>query len=327
MPIQQKDIRWATWLLCIACIGGRCVGQVDNVVHSPINYSTGMIVTVSAQGAAGVRFRDFFERNNATGNGIAGIDYDWRYLSRDPTDSESTGSGRLFVKLVDHKPEHGNTEIVAGEIHLTWKHVDALRGSLAFDPVSLSLHPVAREYFEARPPPRNVAAVDLRSFLVANIEETLGNKSNPQVAGRQSSQRTAGPVFYDSPLVVIDSSGIAQVHFGERFQRQNEEARHTGLTYRYVYAAAGRTEDTEGQGEVYETYKANAYSGGLLELKPGAIAVTWSAGGPDSGWVYYDPSRLRVWQVASDDLSQLIDSLMSTADPQLFGPLRELQRP
>src|SRR5262245_57785893 len=89
-------------------------------VRMPVDYQFAMLVIVSREGAAAVRFFDGFEKGNKTGNGIVGTFYEWRYLERKSDAVEETGNGRVYAKLTDGTVQHGRFQVHCGPQQLVW---------------------------------------------------------------------------------------------------------------------------------------------------------------------------------------------------------------
>jgi len=90
--------------------------QQQPLVRIRVPYARSMLVVVAAEGVAALRFSEPFELNNDTGNGVARIDYEWRFLAREKDAAEKTGSGRVFVRLVDGKVAHGSFGLDCGTL-------------------------------------------------------------------------------------------------------------------------------------------------------------------------------------------------------------------
>jgi len=279
-------------------------------VRMPLNYKQAMVVVVSAQGAAGLRFVEPFELGNETGNGIIGASYEWRYLERKPNAAEQTGTGRVFAKLVNGAVDHGSSTLTCGPMQLTWSPTDNGSGVIQYAPQVVAVHPVSAEYFSGNET-QQVKAVDLSRFLETSDE-----------ANRQNSF-TAGPALYvNCVLVVKDPSGIATFKFGHPFEKPiSQGEKRFGVPYDFTFQSLDGQSQQSGQDEVYERYTNNQYDHGRLDLEAGPVHLTWSQGGKESGWVYYDPSWKRVWYVDAADADSLVRALAAG------DPLRDTNRP
>jgi hypothetical protein len=71
-----------------------------------------------------------------------------------------------------------------------------------------------------------------------------------------------------------------------------------GTKYRYWYLKHGTDEEVTGEGSVFEKYTDGKYEGGTLKIVAGDVSLEWSRGGDESGWIYYQPEKMRV-QIAS----------------------------
>jgi len=103
----------------------------------------------------------------------------------------------------------------------------------------------------------------------------------------------SAPVTYkDLMLVAVSPEGVAAIVFGDLIEH--------GRKYRFRYLPKGEDNEITGEGEVFERRKGNRYDGGKLTIRAGDIKIGWSLGGDESGWIYYEPEKLRV-QIASAD--------------------------
>lgn len=101
----------------------------------------------------------------------------------------------------------------------------------------------------------------------------------------------SAPVYYkNTMLIVINSDGIAAIVFGDQIE--------LGTKYRYRYLKHGTDEEVTGEGSVFEKYTDGKYAGGTLNILAGDVSIEWSRGGNESGWIYYQPEKMRV-QIAS----------------------------
>jgi hypothetical protein len=97
--------------------------------------------------------------------------------------------------------------------------------------------------------------------------------------------------------VVTTADGVAAFAFTDRV--------HLGTGYTFRFRPAGGGKEQAGGGKVFERYKAvqgpggpndvsYQYDGGELSLAAGSVKVLWSRGGERSGWLYFDPDRVKV---------------------------------
>lgn len=284
------------------------------LVDMPVTYNNVTVVIVHDQGAAALRFTDVRERANATGNGVVLVDYEWRYLPRQPDAVEQKGTGTVFAKFVDGKAQRGHFALTAGEAQVLWYPKTETAGLIQFDPHRVSVHPVTFKSFQDQKNPGEAAKVDLRRFLYRGSENVAQQHGN-----------VAGPVEYNAgALVFTGPSGIATIWFDETFQRQiSESIDHYGVSYRFSFTSHDGEQTETGEGMVYEKYLDNKYNQGRLNIEAGPLQLKWSRGGEDLGWVYYDPSQTLVWNVSKDHASSLIDTLSdnhprdhASAEPQ-----------
>jgi hypothetical protein len=120
--------------------------------------------------------------------------------------------------------------------------------------------------------------------------------------------QTSAPVVYDGAvLVAATDAGVAAFAFTERVHLG------TGYTFRFRPADGGK--EQTGTAKVFERYKAiqrggpndvdYVYDGGELWLTAGPVKLEWSRGGPKSGWVYFDPEKMKVQAVEGERLGAL----------------------
>jgi hypothetical protein len=295
----------------------RAEEEAKQLVRMPLIYEQGMVVVVSSEGAGGVRFFEAFEMGNESGNGIVGVSYQWRYLERKPDAVEKTGTGRVFAKLVDGAVHHGSSMVTCGPIQLTWNPVNRESGFVQYKPREVAVHPVAAEYF-ADKKAQQIQAVELSRFLyldeAAIKEHGAEVYSGPDSEPRRYKADTSGPVKYAGcVLVAKDPAGIATFKFGRVFERnQSQDEKHHVVTYEFTFMSHDGKSSQAGNGEVYERYVGNQYNGGRLNLEAGPLHLAWSRGGNDSGWVYYDPTWIRVWEVDPADAEALTSAVRVT---------------
>lgn len=126
--------------------------------------------------------------------------------------------------------------------------------------------------------------------------------------GEQLRGQIAAPVVYDGAvLVVATDAGVAAFAFTERV--------HLGTGYTFRFRPAGGEKEETGIGKVFERYKAvqrggpndvnYVYDGGEPWLTAGPVKLEWSRGGPKSGWVYFDPEKMKVQGVEGERLEAL----------------------
>jgi hypothetical protein len=118
----------------------------------------------------------------------------------------------------------------------------------------------------------------------------------------------SAPVVYDGAvLVVATDAGVAVFAFTDRV--------HLGTGYMFRFRPADGGKEQTGSGKVFERYKAvqrggpndvdYVYDGGELWLTAGPVKMQWSRGGPKSGWVYFDPEKMKVQAVEGERLEAL----------------------
>ncbi|MFN0054734.1 MAG: hypothetical protein ACKV0T_21390, partial [Planctomycetales bacterium] len=112
-------------------------------VRMHVDYHGAMLVIVSREGAAAVRFFDAFEKGNDQGNGVVGTLYEWRYLERQSDAVEETGKGRVYAKLTDGKVQNGSFDVRCGPLELVWSYENTTSGSVEYNPDAAAVYPVA----------------------------------------------------------------------------------------------------------------------------------------------------------------------------------------
>jgi hypothetical protein len=129
----------------------------------------------------------------------------------------------------------------------------------------------------------------------------LAGRAPGDPAAEQPRGRMSAAVAYDGAvLVVATDAGVAAFAFTERI--------HLGTGYTFRFRPAGGGKEQTGTGKVFERYKAvqrgggpndvtYVYDGGELWLTAGPVKLEWSRGGPTSGWVYFDPEKMKVQAV------------------------------
>src|SRR5688572_3808237 len=131
---------------------------------------------------------------------------------------------------------------------------------------------------------RQIASLGVLLVLVA---ETV---AAPVPSGATPPPDLAAPLAYkDLMIVLVAKDGAAAVVF--------HDPQGAGVSYRFRYESADGKVVKTGEGKVLEK-RLNGGAGGydetLLDIKAGPIAVRWSAGGPQRGWIYYSPETIQV---------------------------------
>lgn len=293
------------------------------LVRMSIVYKDTMLVVVSRDGAGGIRFFDAFERANDTGNGIVGCSYEWRYLPRQPGAAEATGKGSLFAKLVNGAVRNGELAVTCGPLELEWIPAGKLRGSVQFAPAKIAVHPVAAGYFSAvkNAPNAPIDPVDLGRFLSADEVAAAAHRAedytDPDTETKNYPGQVAGSVLYKKCLLVArDPQGIATFQFGRPFEKHlpEKETRYV-VPYDFTFTSHDGTVQQSGHDEVYEREVDGKYKKGRLYLEAGPIHFYWSRGGDESGWAYYDPAWIRIWNVELESGKTLVDALTTAKFP------------
>ncbi|QDT51507.1 hypothetical protein Pan258_55960 [Symmachiella dynata] len=268
-------------------------------VKMPVNYHRSMLVVVSEQGVAGVRFLDAFERGNKTGNGVVGVSYEWRFQGREADAKEQTGRGRVFAKLKNGEVQKGTFDVQCGPMSLTWSYRQQKSGVVAFDPRNMSVHSLADNYFTERKGDPLHKPVDLRRFL--------------QAEANSNGSQMGAPVYYeDCAVVVKHPSGLAIFEFGEPFEVETDkEFPHYGIPFHSRFLSPGKP-TREHNGEVYEErFLQGGFIKSQLNLEAGPLQMEWSQGDQSLGWIYYAPEQTPVWIVEKGSLETLI-AVLST---------------
>ncbi|MCA9191885.1 MAG: hypothetical protein KDB03_08985 [Planctomycetales bacterium] len=265
-----------------------------------------------------VRFVNPFSLGNATGNGVLGVTYAWRFLPTNGSE-ETSGSAKLFAKLSDGHAEDRWSTLQCGSIQLQWSPIDSGLGAITYDAKHMNVHPVSDSYFQNNP-------LKLSDFAASEQQPKVRLAENgAQPQRNQSRSRVAGLVQYEnSTAITHDANGVAVFEFIESFDRQTPENDvQRGVSYRYTfYPRQGKV--LNGQGEVFELYRNDNYNGdgSQLDLEAGPTRVRWSYGGKSSGWLYYDPTSFRVWDGATSQLDRLLYLIKDYPD-RLFNPTLE----
>lgn len=296
-------------------------------IESPVTYSRSMLVCVTAEGVAGLRFVQPFSLANETGNGVIGVTCEWRYRPVKQTDQqpEQRGSVRLFAKFKDGERQKGLSEIDCGPMRLVWRVVDQQGGWVACEPAQYQLHAIALDWFAERAMPMarqgRRPPLDLARFF-------LPTSPPADQAAAPADQKLASFVSYAECVTMIYGPwGVTAVDFGGTFERAvAANQRHHGVTYRYRYFSSDGRVD-EGAGELFELYRDNGYNsaGSKLTLELGGTELDWSVGGAAGGWLYYDPSLVRVTTCRAAQAEQLLTALRS--DPVFPAAATPITRP
>jgi hypothetical protein len=145
--------------------------------------------------------------------------------------------------------------------------------------------------------------------LIIAVAKTATGQPPPITGVKEvdTEDRVAAPVYYkDQMLVLATDQGVAAVVFTDKVKEGAKE----GRKYKFRYESKdGKTKES-GTGAVYENYKrvpqkeAGKFAvedlGSELYLKAGPIKLEWSLAEDESGWLYYNPDKVRV-QIASAD--------------------------
>jgi hypothetical protein len=114
--------------------------------------------------------------------------------------------------------------------------------------------------------------------------------------------RIPAPVAYkDLMLVLVTRDGAAAVVFGDVI----DDGR--GVAYQFRYQSRDGHTTKAGEGQVEEVrLDAGGYDPKLLNITAGPIAVEWSRGGKDRGWIYYSPEGVQVHLAHANDFEDRV---------------------
>lgn len=291
--------------------------QQQGLIRTKVAYASGMMICVGNEGVAAARFDEPFELGNETGNGVVGIKYRWRFQAFDDAKATniSEGDERLFVNLRDGDPIDGQSILHCGPIAVQWIYQDNEFGILEFDPKIHEVYIISENYFEHKMRGEEDFYLKLISFqpTVITTTQMAKNPSQPDKLNNTiGGRRIAAHTLYEGQSTLIqDDAGIASINFGKSFNRLSaENTSERGVTYDYTFWPISGDPVT-GSGEVYELYKGNAYQDGesKLEINAGQISITWSIGGEQGGWLYYEPTKTRVWRCETNSKDVLQEIL------------------
>jgi len=145
----------------------------------------------------------------------------------------------------------------------------------------------------------------IRATMVACLLTATGAEGQVklQVGPPKGSEpgRVTAPVVYEDLLLVLASAdGVAAVVFTDKVEK--------GIRYRYRYESKDRRTQQTGNGLLVWRYKEVRQikpgeflfedAGSELWFKTGSGEVEWMWRTDESGWIHYDPDKVRV-QIAS----------------------------
>jgi hypothetical protein len=108
----------------------------------------------------------------------------------------------------------------------------------------------------------------------------------------------SAPVAYqDLMLILVTNDGAAAVIF------DTVPANGNGVEYSYRYESADGKKKLSGNGKLFERRLGGAggYDPAGLSITAGPVAVKWSRGGTDRGWIYYAPEVVTVHVAHADN--------------------------
>jgi len=278
---------------------GPAVGQSkpSTDAQTPIVYGRGMFVCVSEEGAVAVRIVRPVGSANETGNGLVRIRYQWRFLSAsNPDGDEMKGAGKVLHTLKDGRSTKASSAMKIGSTTVGWQYQSPRVGLIEFNPRKQRIYVFEETSFEGMP--GHIPPLGLKAFLLGDSSSA---KTKAVVVG--------GLVSYEGTATLVQGpEGLAIIKFGEVFSRELPNARQQhGVSYLFRYLPDSGS-DTKGEGEVYESYKNNMYdsAGSSVVVRAGAIEMDWSRGGDEDGFLYYDPSKMRIQTCKASDVEKLL---------------------
>jgi hypothetical protein len=134
--------------------------------------------------------------------------------------------------------------------------------------------------------------------------------ATPALADHRDPSAVSVPVHYSDQAVVISTKdGVAIVRF--------TDAAPDGRKYVYRFLPSAEPAKQErGEGKVFEKYDRKPArppkegfevtdAGGQLKVVAGKIALEWSIGSENSGWLYFMPEDERVQLVHAEEFEKL----------------------
>ncbi len=116
-----------------------------------------------------------------------------------------------------------------------------------------------------------------------------------------SAERVSRRFSYDQPLFVTDRAGT---EYRVIFLGKN-----VGSPLEYQWEGTSET-SRHGRGRLFEKYEKVEKTPGEFQLRDEGselslriedLRLEWSSGGPDSGWIYFDPDQLTVRDQSASD--------------------------
>ncbi|MBA3314325.1 MAG: hypothetical protein H0T47_13695 [Planctomycetaceae bacterium] len=148
----------------------------------------------------------------------------------------------------------------------------------------------------------------------------------PPLVSKDGPLTIVAPVHYaDQMIVIITTDGVAAVKFDKSFDNETGE----GVSYRFEYLATGAAKPIRNQSVAFEKRErlSNGQPGDLAGnrfIKAGKIMLEWSLGGPDKGYIYYEPEEATVLVVNAEWLEE--NGNPSSGSPAVRGKRLDLQR-
>lgn len=150
----------------------------------------------------------------------------------------------------------------------------------------------------------------------AAADEAQPSHENRSATTLDNTGPVSAPVMYKKTmLIVVTPEGVAAIIF------EKPSTRGTSTEYRYRFQPADGSEETTGNGRVYERLVNEQYNS--MHIKAGKIVLPWSGGGAESGWVYYSPEDISL-QIANS--SRFTDSVIKQGDEELRSEKLDLRR-
>lgn len=186
-----------------------------------------------------------------------------------------------------------------GPFAVGWQYRNQRTGLIKFNPDHQHLYVTEESAFGGL---RGRDPLQLKTFLPYE-------SSDAKSIEKQSAQQLASLISYEGTSTLVKGpKGVAIFEFGEVFHRERPptEMQH-GVKYSYTYFQYSGKEQT-GEGVLYESYKENRYNGAssALVLRGGPADITWSQGGDEDGFLYYDPSQIRIQTCNTADIEKLL---------------------
>jgi hypothetical protein len=120
----------------------------------------------------------------------------------------------------------------------------------------------------------------------------------PRGPGPDPAPDVSAPVAYrDLMLVLVSKDGAAAIIFDDVAADGN------AIEYSFRYESADGKKKLSGTGKLFERRLGGAggYDPAGVSIAAGPVAVKWSRGGTDRGWIYYAPEVVTVHLANADN--------------------------